>query len=207
METTGISLGDAMNLCNQNGGYNNWANNPFMYLIWLAWMGNNGFGGFGNNRAIGEMATQSDVRNIVDNSSVMNKLNGLSNGIADATFSLNNQGVQNTNNITNAIGTLGTQIMQGNFAVQQNLASIQSGMDRNCCDLKTAMHAEGEATRGLVAMQADQLKGMLTQNTIQGLRDKLAEKDNELQTANFQMSQMAQSANIINALKTTTTPA
>lgn len=62
--------------------------------------------------------------------------------------------------------------------------------------MKTAIHAEGEATRGLI--QA---------NTIQDLRDRLAERDRDLSTANFQLSQQAQSANIISTLQPTPKPA
>lgn len=42
---------------------------------------------------------------------------------------------------------------------------------------------------------------------MQELRDKLADRDRELMTANFQLSQQAQSANIINTLQPTPKPA
>ena len=48
---------------------------------------------------------------------------------------------------------------------------------------------------------------MIQQNTITALQDKLADKDRELQTANFQLSQQAQSANLINTLRPTPAPA
>ena len=62
-------------------------------------------------------------------------------------------------------------------------------MAQNCCDLKTVMHGEGEATRALI-----------TQNTIQDLRDKLADKDNELQSAQFTLANANQIQNILNTL-------
>ena len=49
---------------------------------------------------------------------------------------------------------------------------------KNTCEVTTAIHAEGEATRALI-----------TQNTIQELRDKLEDRDRALQAANFQISQ------------------
>ena len=55
MTTAGVSLGDAMLMCNGRNGYgcgdyNNMWNNPFMYLIWLAMFnGGNAFGWNGNN--------------------------------------------------------------------------------------------------------------------------------------------------------------
>lgn len=53
-----------------------------------------------------------------------------------------------------------------------NFKDMQAELASCCCDLKTAIHAEGEATRGLI--QA---------NTIQDLRDKVADKDRELLTS------------------------
>lgn len=74
------------------------------------------------------------------------KLDRLGYGISDATFALNN-----------SITTEGR-------AVQTQLANC-------CCELKTAVHAEGEATRALIQ-----------QNEIQQLRDKVAslEMDNRM---------------------------
>lgn len=48
---------------------------------------------------------------------------------------------------------------------------------------------------------------MITENIIQGLRDRIVAKDQELQTANFQLSQQAQSAAIIGALRPVPIPA
>ena len=62
--------------------------------------------------------------------------------------------------------------------------------------MKTAIHTEGEATRGLI--QA---------NTIQDLRDKVNERDRELQSAQFQISQVSQTSNIVNTLRPFPQPA
>lgn len=59
-----------------------------------------------------------------------------------------------------------------------------------------AINADGEKTRAVMVA-----------NTIQELRDKLADRDRELQTANFQLSQQAQSANLIGTLRPTPIPA
>ena len=74
------------------------------------------------------------------------KLDRLGNGISDSTFALNN-----------SILTEGR--------------AIQSQMANYFCDIKTAVHAEGEATRALIQ-----------QNEIQALHDKVAslEMDNRM---------------------------
>lgn len=48
-----MDIGEAMALTNSN---NNWMNNPFMYLIWLAFFGGDGFG-FGRR---GNTLTQAE---------------------------------------------------------------------------------------------------------------------------------------------------
>ncbi len=73
---------------------------------------------------------------------------------------------------------------------------MQAQLAECCCSLKEIAHAEGEATRALI--QA---------NTIQDLRDKVADRDRDLMTANFQISQAAQSANIIDTVRPFPQPA
>ena len=76
--------------------------------------------------------------------------------------------------------------------ILQNMANN----DKNTCELKTAIHAEGEATRAMIA-----------NNQIQDLREKIADKDRELQTANFNLSQVAQSAAIVGKISPRPVPA
>lgn len=89
------------------------------------------------------------------------------------------------------------------FAQQQcccetnrNIDSVRADAYKNTCDITTAIHAEGEATRALI-----------NANTMQDLRDRLADKDRDLLTANFQLSQQAQSANIVQQLRPCPVPA
>ena len=69
-------------------------------------------------------------------------------------------------------------------------------MSKGFCDVATAIHAEGEATRALI-----------NATTMQELRDKLADKDRDLMTANFQLSQQAQNAYLINEIRPCARPA
>ena len=77
-----------------------------------------------------------------------------------------------------------------------NFKDLQAQLSSCCCDLKTAIHSEGEATRGLI--QA---------NTIQDLRDKVNERDRELQSAQFQISQVAQTQSLVDQLRPCAVPA
>ena len=78
----------------------------------------------------------------------------------------------------------------------RNIDAVRADNYKNTCEITNAVHAEGEATRALI-----------NSNTMQALRDKITEKDQELQTANFQLSQQAQNATLISALRPFPQPA
>lgn len=107
-------------------------------------------------------------------------------------------GFVNTNqNMVAGFNAVNNNLTEGRFGMQAGFTGIGSKIDelkyaeaQNTCVLKTAMHEEGEATRALI--QA---------NTMQALRDKLAEQGASLQAAKFQISQYEQNATLINALK------
>ena len=99
---------------------------------------------------------------------------------------------------TNELGlqNLGQQMSSYCCETNRNIDAVRADAYKNTCELATAIHAEGEATRALI-----------NANTIQDLRDRLEARDRELMTANFQLSQQAQSANIISTLQPTPKPA
>ena len=75
------------------------------------------------------------------------------------------------------------EVLESRYTTQLGFQTIQAQMAECCCDIKTAIHAEGEATRGLI--QA---------NTIQELRD-------NLQAAQLQLGQLSQTQALINTLR------
>lgn len=130
-----------------------------------------------------------------------------------------NQNVSNTacqtqrdileNRYTNQLGfqNLGTQVQVGNCNTQKEILqnrydaalmaqSMQAQMAQYCCDIKEAVLADGNATRQL-----------MQENTIQELRDKLADRDRDLQTAYWQISQVNQTKNIVDTVRPTPKPA
>ena len=161
-----------------------------------------GFGGrgFGNNY---EPATAADVQRGFDTNGINNKLNEIGNGICNAGYE-NAQlinglgGTVNTgfSNTIAAINNLGYQTQSCCCETNRNIDSVRYDNSQNTCEITTAIHQEGEATRALI-----------NSNTMQNLRDRLEDKDRELQTANFQLSQQAQSANIIGTLRPFPQPA
>lgn len=98
---------------------------------------------------------------------------------------------------------VGQQIAENRYAqqlancgIERNIDSVKAEAYKNTCEITTAIHSEGEATRALI-----------TQNTIQELRDKLEERDRALQAANFEISQQTQTANLIDSLRPISRPA
>lgn len=88
------------------------------------------------------------------------------------------------------------EILQSRYDAALQAQAMQAQLANCCCDLKTAIHEEGEMTRGLIQS-----------NTIQDLRDRLAERDRDLSAANFQISQVAQTSSIVNAVRPFPVPA
>lgn len=121
----------------------------------------------------------------------------------------------NTNqNVSNSACQTQRDVLESRYTTQLGMQNLQASQQECCCttqraidnvvaqdykntyEITTAIHAEGEATRALI-----------NANTMKELRDRLADRDRELLTANFQLSQQAQSANIISTLQPTPKPA
>lgn len=204
----GLSAGDILALTRDGDGMNNWANNPFIYLVWLALLGGNG-GFFGNrdNGALQGAITRSDLFEGFNNQDVNSQLRGITNGICDGFYAVNSSLKDGFYGNQAAIkdGFYSTQdaLAENRFQQQQCCCEINRNVDnvrtdayRNTCDITSAIHAEGEATRALISA-----------NTMQDLRDKLADRDRDLMAANFQLSQQTQNATLIGALRPFPIPA
>ena len=173
------------------GGQGSW----FWIVVLCLFMfgfGRNGWGNDGSNGAL----TRAEMTDGFNNQSILNKLNGLENGLCDGFYSQNTTMLQ-------LFAVIGNQIMQNQFAMKEcccetnrNIDAVRYENSKNTCEITTAIHNEGEQTRALI--QA---------NTIQNLRDRLEAKNQELQTANFQLSQQAQNATLINELRPCAKPA
>lgn len=204
MSEGNFSPADLAAMMNGNGcnGNNGMWNNPFMYLIWLAIFGNAGFGWGGNAAAAATNGalTRAEMADGFANQNMQMDLKGLQGSVSGGFADNNINNNANTNTITsaitnsafasqNAIHDLQSANQMGFCSVNNNIGSLKYEMAQNCCDLKNAMHTEGEATRSLI-----------TANTIQDLRDKIAEKDNALQSAQLTLANANQTQNILSNL-------
>lgn len=181
-----------------NGFGGDWAALLVFLLIFgvagNGWGGGFG-GGFGGGWANGVL-TRAEMFDGFNNQNVMRKLDGITQGLCDGFYAQNTTMLQGFN-------TVGSQIAENRFAAQQcccetnrNIDAVRFDNQKCCCDLQKTIHDEAEATRALI-----------NANKMESLRDRIAERDRELQTANFQLSQQAQSANLINTLRPFPQPA
>lgn len=159
-------------------------------FLFMFGFGGNGFGR--NNDAL----TRADLCQDFNFNDLQNGVRGIQNGLCDGFYAQNTTMLQGFN-------SLGQQLSENRFAQQncccetnRNIDSVRAENYKNTCEITTAIHAEGEQTRALI-----------NSNTMQALRDKITEKDQELQTANFQLSQQAQNATLISALRPFPQPA
>lgn len=139
-----------------------------------------GGGGFGNRN--GNALSMAEMQQGFDNASVDRRLNQISNGICDSTFALNNS-------ILTEGRAMQTQMATCCCDTNRNIDAVRYEAAQNTCAITTAIHAEGEQTRALI-----------TENTIQNLRDKVA----DLQLA---QSQCAQNAYLVGQLRPYPVPA
>lgn len=173
---------------NANGGA--W----FMWFILLLCLG--GWNGGRNGAGL----TQVEMQQGFDTQSILRKLDGIQNGLCDGFYAQNSTMLQGFNGtqreILDSRYQLGNQIAENRFAQQQCCCELKAEGYRNTCEITNAIHAEGEATRALIQ-----------HNVMQELRDKLADRDRDLMSANFQLSQLSQTANIVGTLRPFPQPA
>ena len=163
-------------------------NNPFIYLVWLAVLGNGGI--FGNRNGYGDAAvqgslTRSDLFEGFNTQDINAQLRGITNGLCDG-FYATRQGISD----------LGYAVKDCCCTTNRNIDAVRYENSKNTCEITNAIHAEGEATRALI-----------NANTIQELRDKLEARDREVMTRDFQLSQLAQNQYLVNEIRPCAKPA
>ena len=178
------SLSDLAAVTRDNDG-NGWGSGWFLIVVLFLFMF--GFGGNGWNRQgeFGQYATAASQQEILFGQQfgqINDRLTNIGNGICNLGYEMQGNIGQLGKEVALAQAGTNTTIMQTGSNIQSQIAAccceqrlatanLSAQMDRQTCDITTAIHAEGEATRAL--MQA---------NEMQALRDKVAslEMDNRM---------------------------
>jgi len=105
--------------------------------------------------------------------------------------------------MTNGFNNVGNAITENRFAAKdcccetnRNIDSVKYENAQNTCVITTAIHNEGAETRALI-----------TANTMQNLRDKLADKDRELLASGLLNAQQIQTQTLVGTLRPFPQPA
>lgn len=205
--TEGYSLSDIASVADKGDGFGGgswWI--IVLFLFFFVGMGNN----YGNGSGVMDNYTIAS-----DFSQLLNRTNqigdALGNGIADATFALNN--ALNANNMSTMQGFNTIQQAMANDALssQKCCCETQRQMERGFAETNYNMATQNCATNNAIQSSArdiidnqnantQRIVDLFTTNEMQNLRD-------ELQNARFTLSQQAQTNSIVNRLNPTPIPA
>lgn len=177
----------------------------WIVVLFLFMFGANGnlFGGNGGQGAL----TRAEMSDGFNNQNVMRQLDGISDGLCSGFHTMNTSMLNGFSGLQRDLCTgfnaVTNGISENRFAAQQcccetnrNIDAVRFENSKNTCDITNAIHSEGEQTRALI-----------NSNTMQALRDRLEERDRELMTSKFQLSQQAQTANLVDQLRPCARPA
>ena len=195
------------------GGYGNgngfFGGDGIWAIVLLALLFNNGgFGGWGNNNNlattdfVSSEFTQRDISQL--SNTVTSQYGNLSTQLCNCCSDINSNISNGFYNTANNLCNLRADMLLGNSNTQRDIlmqttqlenqlgiTSLQglARLDSCCCDIKQAIREDGEQTRALI-----------TQNTIQDLRDRLT-------AAKDVISDREQTDTILSRLQPTPTPA
>lgn len=209
------------------GGYGNgmWGGDWFAWIILLLLLGNRGWGNGwgGNDSSCCAPATCADLQNGFNNQSVMNKLNGIEQGISQAGYAA----LQQTNTIENGLCQLGYQTQNAinglsaqlsdcccttqraidgvNYNTLQNFSNLSSKIDSCCCETQrqiergfcdTNYNLATNTTAIIQNAHNDTDRVIAKLNDMESARqaEKIAALQAENQSLRFQASQTAQNA-------------
>lgn len=191
-----------------NNNRNDYEGGWWIWIIILMLFGwnRNGFGnGYGQEALFSDEFIKRDIFNTnqnVSNTACQTQRDVLENRFASQQCCCETQKEILENRYTTSLGFKDQLYAQQQCCCEtnRNIDAVRFENAKNTCDIVTAVNAQGEMTRSLV-------RDLDAQRTIGMLRDKLEDRDRELMTANFQLSQQAQTANIVSTLQPVARPA
>lgn len=146
------------------GGDGAWWLIVLFLFVFCGW-GNGGFGGFGGGGQSG-YDTRADIQRGFDNQAVITKLDGITNGICDSTFALNN---------TMTTGFSNAELSRCNqqAALMQQLSSMAAQNQSCCCETQRLVERGFADTNYNLSTQSCD-----TRNTIQNATRDILENQN-----------------------------
>lgn len=131
----------------------------WIIILFLFMFGMGGLGGFGGQNGA---LTRAEMQQGFDTAEVTRKLDGLSYGLSEGFYAQNTTMLNGFAGVTAAVENARFAAQQCCCETNRNIDGVRYDAQKNTCDIITAIHAEGEATRN-----------MMQQNEIQQLRDRI----------------------------------
>ena len=196
-------------------GFGNGFGNDSGWWIILLFILLGGYGGGYGYGGGGAAFVDNGVQRGFDQAALMSGITGVGNsvvsgfgdtatnlcgGFAGVTAAINNGFAQ----AELAANARAMNDMQNSFAVQSALQNCCCENRASIADLKATILAENCADRAAVTDGVRSILDVICQNTIDNKNEKILEMQNALNMANLQASQVAQTAEIISKLPTTT---
>ena len=166
--TDNLSAADVMALTKEgdSAGMNGIWNNPFIYFVWMALFGGFGGGLFGGNNAAAQGAlTRAELYDglgrqdlFANQEAIQSELSSFERDAANKWGDIRYDNLQNIYGLQNAMSagfySVNNNLKDAQFAQQQcccttnrNIDAVKAEAYKNTCEITTAIHAEGEATR------------------------------------------------------------
>jgi hypothetical protein len=164
---SGLSAGDIMALTKNNDGlFGDGIWGIIMLLIIAGLFSGNGFGwgnrgNLANDTLLGEEFVKRDIFNTNQN-------------VSNTACQTQKEVLENRFNCSQNACNTQKEILESRYTTQLGFQNAQANLSNCCCDLKTAIHAEGEATRS-----------MLQSDKIEQLRDQVYASNLALSNANL----------------------
>ena len=143
-----------------NGGGAWWIIILFLFMFGM------GGGGWGWGNRSNDALTRAEMQQGFDTQEITRKLDGLSYGMCDGFYAQNTTMLNGFAGVTSAVRDAQFAAQQCCCETNRNIDAVRYDAQKNTCDITTAIHAEGEATRALIQ-----------KNEMQNLRDRLQQME------------------------------
>lgn len=146
---------------------NGWGSGGAWWIIILfLFMFGMGGGGWGWGNRGNDALTRAEMQQGFDTQEITRKLDGLSYGMCDGFYAQNTTMLNGFAGVTSAVRDAQFAAQQCCCETNRNIDAVRYDAQKNTCDITTAIHAEGEATRALIQ-----------KNEMQNLRDRLQQME------------------------------
>ena len=187
------------------GGFGNFAggNDLWIIILFILLAGGNGFGGYGSGGG-GVGFVDNSVQRGFDQTAIMSGLTGINNTVVSGFGDIQTALCAGFNGVE--IGANAREMANMN-----RMFDLQSQFAQCCCDNRLAtvqtqniVQSEGAATRLAIQNQTQAILDKICALEIEAKNDKISDLERQLALANLAASQVAQTAEIISKLPTTT---